>query len=223
MLVVLGIIFLPVDTITAQVSLIDVQGIWIGANGGQNVNGVGTNHINWGMSNGQQSGYLFAPVPSVFPVDVNLGVNFDIAKFTHNNFVVKKNSSVAGATLATNLTFLVDGETVNVSTVYDFLHNETTNVGSACCDDIVSAVNNTPFTETFVVGDFEYTFDIKGFKVNGQQFSQFLTKENQVNESILVAEITRVQVPEPSTYLLLGAMVALFVFVRSRKKSASIN
>ena len=215
--IVLGIIFIPGDRLEGQVSLTDVQGLWIGADGGKNVNGFGTSQINWGITNGQQSGYIFAPVPVVFPVDVNLGVDFDLARFTHNNFVIQRDSSVKGATLATNLTFLIDGQQVNVSRVYNFLHNETYNTSVGCCDDIVSAVNNTPFTESFVVGDFEYTFDIKGFRVNGQLFSQFTTKENQANESVLVAEINRVPIPEPATYLLLGSMLALIIIFRKRK------
>ncbi len=218
-LVVLATVFVPASTINGQISLTDVEGQWIGGIGGQNVNGLGTNQLSWGITNGQQSGYLFAPTSVMFPVDITLGQEFDLATFTHNNFVIGLGTSIKQATLSTNLNFLIDGEQVDVLREYTFLHNETTNTSPGCCDDIVTAVNNTPFTETFVVGDFEYTFDIKGFRVNGQLMSQFVTEENKANESILVAEINRVPIPEPTTYLLLGSMLALVLLVRRKNKS----
>ncbi len=155
----------------------------------------------------------------VYLVGVTPGVAFDVATFTHNNFVVKRGTSIQGAKLATNFTLSIDGQEVNISKVYDFIHNETYNTSVGCCDDIVTAVNNTPFTESLIVGDYEYDINIKGFRVGNELFSQFSTKENQANSAVLVAEVTRVAVPEPSTYLLMGSMLAFLVFYRIKRRT----
>lgn len=209
----------PINQVHAQISLVGVEGIWIDSEGGSNVNGIGTNQINWGITNGQQSGYIFAPTSLVYPVDVNFNENFDLATFTHNNFVIGRNTSIQGATLATNFTFLVDGEQVQVSRVYDFTHIETPNIGGGnCCDDFVIAVNNTPFTESAVIGNYEYFFDIEGIRVDGELFSFFQTVENQENVGVLEAKVTRVAIPEPSTYLLLSSMLVVALLARRRVK-----
>lgn len=213
--------FSPINDVQAQVSLVGVEGIWIDVEGGENVNGIGTSQINWGITNGQQSGYIFAPASQFYPIDVTIGENFDLATFTHNNFVVGLNTSIQGATLATNFTFLVDGQQVQVSRVYDFTHIETPNIGSSCCDDFVLAVNNTPFTESITIGNYEYMFSVEGIRVDGELFSYFQTVENQANTGVFEAKVTRVAIPEPSTYLLLSSMLVFAILIRRRAKQGA--
>lgn len=213
----------PIHQVQAQVSLVGVEGIWIDVEGGENVNGLGTNQINWGITNGQQSGYIFAPASQFYPVDVTLGENFDLATFTHNNFVIGRNTSIQGATLATNFTFLVDGQQVQVSRVYDFFHIETFNSEPGCCDDYVFALNNTPFIESAIIGGYEYFFDIEGIRVDGELFSVFQTVEDQENVGILEAKVTRIAIPEPSTYLLLSSMLVVAFVARRRVRKFMIG
>ncbi len=51
----------PISQIQSDVSIESVEGIWIGVDGGQNVNGIGTDEIRWGITNNQQSGRYFFP------------------------------------------------------------------------------------------------------------------------------------------------------------------
>lgn len=208
----------PISHVHSQISLVGVDGLWIDTDGGQNVNGVGTNQINWGITNGQQSGYVYAPASMVYPVDITLGQNFNIATFTHNNFVIRRGTSVQGATLATNYSFLIDGQEIQISSVYDFLHNETNNTSPGCCDDIVTLVNNNPFSESKIIGEYEYTIEILGFQVDDELFMEIETRENQSNDATLVARVTRVAIPEPSTYLLLSSMLVLVILAKRRVK-----
>lgn len=95
----------------SQVIVTEIDAEWTNVIGGQNVNGVGTNEIRWGVTNGQQSGYIFQSSPVVFPVTV--GTPFSLGTFTHNNFSIQT-PGITGATLTTNFTFLIDGNEVQV-------------------------------------------------------------------------------------------------------------
>lgn len=207
----------------SQISVTDIDAEWTSVTGGVNVTGLGTSEIRWGITNGQQSGYIFQPAPVVFPVTVD--TPFSLGTFTHNNFPIRS-SGITGATLTTDFTFLIEGNVVQASMVYDFLHNETPNNGPGnCCNDIVTAVNNTVFSDTFVINGSEYQLFIEGFQVgNGDVLDFFSTVEGQSNSANLVAEVKlapEVPIPEPSTYLLLASMLALALFARRRSKQRS--
>lgn len=215
-LAALSAVLLTTAAIEADISVTGIEGVWTDVQGGTNVNGIGTNQIKWGIpADSQQSGYVFTPASVVFPVDAN--VPFDLGVFTHNNFPIYS-AGITQATLDTDFTFLIDGNEVNASMSYTFLHNETENTGYHCCNDIVTAVNNNVFSDTFLIGNTEYQVNIKGFRVDGELFSEFSTKENKSNSATLVAEINKAEipVPEPTTYLLLSAMLAFAVFLRRR-------
>ena len=205
---------LLIGTLTADISVTEINGNWTNVVGGVNVNGIGTNEIRWGNTDGgPQSGYVFSPAPVIFPVIPN--TSFDLGIFTHLNFPVFT-AGITEATLTTDYKFLIDGTEVQSSMVYDFQHNETVNSGPGnCCDDIVVAVNNNVFSESFFIDGLEYQLNIKGFRVGNELFTEFSTEENQENSAVLVAEINRVAVPEPSTYLMLATMLA-FVVIRKK-------
>lgn len=215
-MVALSALLLSTGVGQAQISVTGIEGVWTDVQGGSNVNGVGTNEIRWGIPDeSQQSGYVFTPAPVVFPVQAD--VPFDLGVFTHNNFPIRS-EGITQATLETDFTFLIDGQEVTASMNYTFLHDETPNTSYFCCDDIVTAVNNNVFSDTFLIGNTEYQVNIKGFRVDGELFTEFETRERKSNSATLVAEINvaEVPIPEPSTYLLLSSMLVFAFFLRRR-------
>ncbi len=217
----MSFIVFTVGTATADIVVTDIDGIWTDVVNGSNVSGLNTNSISWGFTSGQKSGYVFQPSPVSFSVVPD--TPFDLGTFTHNNFPIYS-SGILGATLTTDFGFSIDGSPVSASMVYNFLHNETPNVGGGnCCDDIVVAVNNNLFSETFLVGGVEYQLNITGFKLgDGSVLTSFHTEEGKSNTATLVAEVNRaVPVPEPSTYLLLSSMLLFALYYRQRSRKTT--
>ena len=82
------------------------------------------------------------------------------------------------------------------------------------CADQVTAIWQ-PSSETFTVGEKEYTLNITGFFYNGNALNAFWTKENADNSAQLLANVTLREnlvppgeLPEPPTLALLGLGLA---------------
>lgn len=210
--VMIGVGFIFPGASFAAISVDSVIGKWTSVNGTNTASGVGTNEIRWGIpANEDQSGYRFDGfAPPAF--NVNIGEIFSLGDFTHFNEPIRR-YSITGARLETTLDLTIDGQVLNdLSFVYDFLHNETTNEapclpGSASvCDDLVQIVNNEPLSDSFNINGVDYTVKILGFEINDTLFEQFLTQEGKTNIATLKAIVTarEIPVPEPATYLLLS-------------------
>lgn len=222
---------LPITAHATNIKINSVSGIWTNVTGNPyNLNGNNTKQISWGKSTGNgQSSYKFqGKAPPIFSVDIN--TPFKVGTFTHYNKPIQ-NNSITGATLDTTFSLTIDGVTLNnLHFSYNFLHNETPNskpcqAGSASvCDDIVKITNNVAQSNTFKINGVDYTISFTGFKINGQTFSEFFTKENYTNTASLVAVITKavVGVPEPETYLTLGSFIlagAVLAALSKRRKT----
>ena len=205
-----------------DVNIATVTGEWTSATleGGGSATGVNSNTISWGTSTGQgQSSYVFNGNAPSGPFA--LGDTFTLGEFTHNNNPVLGNDLVT-ATLEVNVTgTVVNGSSgsFDVTSVFDFAHDETSNIGPGnCCDDIVTATTNVGGTETFPVGDNDFAFIYSGFLVGGAEFDQFFTEEGESNTASLQAQV----VPLPAALpLMLGGLGAVYGVARRRRAAAT--
>lgn len=164
------------------------------------------------------SAYLIDPVDNPVPQN-NLGIPFVLASFTHDNQPV--NFRLISAEYA--FQFDTNGVPTPLAQTFQFTHDETLNIppAPACCDDIVTW-NNVGFTQNINVGGDIFALELLGFSPTGAPgtFSnQFISPENQTNNTLLWARVTQVTVPEPATLLLFGSGLAL-ALRRVRRKSA---
>jgi len=218
-IVVVTLIALP--AISSALDITNISGTWTSTTGGKNLTGVDTNQINWGGSNqttAQKSGYNFTPSPNLYNVDP--GSDFVLGTFTHINKVITSSSDAITKAVLT-FTLSIPNVISNLTISYVFNHDETPNVhcSGTSCDDIVTLASNPVVTKDFMLDGQLYTLTIKGFEINGQTLTQFLTQENKNNSASLIAEITAdgittVTAPEPATYLILGSTLGLIMLFK---------
>lgn len=221
---------IAIPTIASAVDITNISGNWTSVTGGENLQGLNTNQINWGGSDQslhEKSGYRFNPAPNLFNIDPD--TNFILGTFTHINKPITSGTSITQAVLAVTLT--IPNVVENLSLSYIFNHNETPNTFGQCpagsasvCDDIVTAASNPVVTQMFTINGNEYTLTIRGFEVNGSTFAKFMTKEDANNSAYLVAQISapvQTPVPEPGTYLLLGTTLGFVLLLKHRRDAKS--
>lgn len=226
----LAVILFPVFAFGAQ-SLTSVSGTWSSVTGGQNITGQNTNTVMWGATTTYRSGYKFtAPASSA----INLNTLFSLGTFTHMNQIIPLNTAITAATLKTNIKLNIEGTLISETFNFNFLHNETPNIINTCpvgsvsiCDDIVTLTNNSLITKEYTINGSNYTLKVLGFQYNNQLMQSFYTKEKLDNSASLMAVLTKseVVVPEPSTYLMLGSVLAFCAYLKARKgrESKEIN
>jgi hypothetical protein len=218
--------------LAASASTIDIQSVtgkWTATTGTPfNLNGLNTNHIQWGDPAGSppnQSGYIFtgvAPPTQVF----GTGTTFTLGTFEHDNAPIFAGTSITGATLQVTFKFDIDGGAQNTLVeTYQFAHNETTNTGPGCCDDIVTALLNVGASQTFTIGAQQFVFNITGFQVGGVDFTQFSSPEGGSNQALLrgsFVDVTTVGVPGPIAGAGLPGLIAacggLLALARRRRQ-----
>ena len=180
-------------------------GIWTDVTGkgnesAGNLNGVGTNQINWGIPNlpknpeGKQSAYRFDGVESV-PLPLK-GTDFLLGTFNRFNYSITLRSfSLISANL--NLTLEIEGG-LKKEFIFLFKHNKTPNRGSLGTPDIVS-IPRPQSEERVTIGGKEYSLSITGFCQDGEIVEQFTTLESQHNSAQLYGKLVEAKpLLEPS-------------------------
>jgi hypothetical protein len=162
-----------------------------------------------------------------------------IGEFTHLNQPIFGGTSITSIKLTVSALVAVDAVSLGTrSFVFDFDHWETNNGAVPCanpaadnsngCADRVK-VSYSSTSESFKVGDIDYTLLITGFQTSpgGSVLSEFWTKEEANNKAGLYAVVTSTKdaqstVPVPAALpLLLSGLAGLgFVGRRRRNKSA---
>jgi hypothetical protein len=194
--------------IAATISVTSVGGTWASTDPSNppGLAGIGTNAVSWGIPLGShKSGYSFVGAAAG---QIETGVDFDLGTFTHNNFVIRPNSSIRGAGLGVIVNLVVGGVAQAVNAAFNFEHWETDNsprhggcangganrvgVNASGCADRVTITDNSASQEKFVIDGFEYILEITGFTRAGQLFSAFWTEENKANSAVLRARFTLV-------------------------------
>jgi len=209
-LAVLTALFVPVfiQTATAaQITFVSVTGQWHdptdnlpGSQPGQPVivNGVPTASVNWGVTNGAQSGYDFSrTIPGAQTLPPTPTPFFPLGTFTHRNFPVN-DPSLTSIQLDVILVLNVNGvQTAPLPFTFSFSHVETPNNTRPCpsptpngegCTDRVTFVSS-PQPTTFSVAGVDYTLAMS-FVINGNPAAEFITREGLVNTASLVGQFT---------------------------------
>ncbi|MGH2733669.1 MAG: choice-of-anchor K domain-containing protein [Actinomycetota bacterium] len=157
-----------------------------------NLNGLGTEHLRWGVpaGGGGQSGYRFGG--GTVPVMLD-GSEFTLGTFTHENFPVQGFSpSQFDVDLKVNVAF--DEGNLERAFSFRFHHNETPNTGPTPDDEVDLPTLQSP--ETVIIDGSEYAVMISGFKQNGQIVTKFISAENGANRADIVAKLVLVGKPD---------------------------
>lgn len=194
----------------ATVGVAGVNGVWTSTDptSPPGLAGINTNSVSWGIpQGGQKSGYSFVGAAAG---EIETGVNFNLGTFTHNNFVIDKDTSIRSASLGVIVDLVVGGVSRAVNVAFDFKHDETDNLSarsrSRCadggrygagvnangCADRVSILDNRATQQSFDIDGFQYILEITGFTRAGQFFADFWTQEGLANSAILQARFTLV-------------------------------
>lgn len=194
----------PLDTY----ALSSVTGTWISMTGGTNYQGLNTNEIRWGIpAESTKSGLKFTNSGAQ---SFNEGDAFYLGMLTHMNWKTSSGAATS-ATLQIALDF-ARPDIPNPIFTYSFNIEETSNSWYHCpayqesgtpCDDKVTFPNSFG-TQTFTIGDIQYTLVIDGF-VNsfpsGSAVSAFITEEQKDNNAFLVGHLSSVLVERPQILL----------------------
>jgi hypothetical protein len=175
--------------------------------------GTATPTVRWGTTTGQRSGYDFIAVPGQIDTVVppTPSADFALGDFKHLNFVINR-PFLESVVLTLTAEILIDGASQGTRNfVFNVEHTETPNGADPCqfggangqgvningCADRVR-ITTSDTTEVFIVDGEKLTLNIKGFQVGGNFTNQFLTIENQVNDAVLIANVSVATVPVPA-------------------------
>ena len=186
----------------ASISINNITGAWTSVSGAP-VNGIGSNTISWGspISPGlPSSSYSFIPVST--PTGPHgIDSEFTLGTFKHVNYPIYP-SSITSAILTLSVSGIVTGgPAFNLTSTFEFLHNETQNTSFWCCRDIVTAQTNPSNSTNLTLDGVTYLFAFGGFLVGDDPFQEFQTQEWQTNVAKIRGSFSVVDEPPVATPL----------------------
>lgn len=238
----------PAFAETIEITFGNFTGEWLNAvtsDGGDSTSTSGTETdpvLSWGRpatSEGQTS-YTFeseAAFTTLFDSSAETSDIFNLGTFTHSNNPIYSPTLVSVDLKLTTTVQVGDLEAAPVEFLFSFSHDETPNSASPCkyddstqpgvndngCADSITLTSSL-FTQTFTIGNTDYTIAIEGFKVGETTVDSFLTKEKADNEAIIIAKVTSYEaivtgggesgtptdVPEPEHTAIAGILFSLY-------------
>ena len=229
----------------ATLTITSITGLWENDVPDEGVAGEGTQEITWGEPFGQPnpSAYRFDGATTPI-IDAEADTEIALGTFTHFNRPIITEDFLRTVDLEVSIG--IDGLDRPITTVFSFEHNETDNrllgdfgdpdPSATCengernttginvngCADRVVATRNDAASETFVIDNIIYAFDITGFRVGGETLTEFWTEEHKDNEAVLVGTFRQIGViPLPAAgWLLLAGLGGLAGLRRAQHASA---
>lgn len=219
----------------------------------EQTDGENSSEIRWGdpfySASDPQSGYRFdGAAPPQFTVDPD--TEFNLGTFTHFNWPISSrpssgSASITQAELQLTYGISVGDQAFTFAQTYVFEHDETpnypswpnTNPDTPCqyvgvtgegvnvngCADRVTVSMDEAISETLVHDGYAYSFDMSGFRVDGELFNFFLTQEEANSSAFLVGsysveDLTPVPLPAAG-WMLLGGVGGLLAMKRRKAKA----
>jgi hypothetical protein len=218
-----------IPSVAQAFTLSNSSGTWTGTNGGNTVNGRGTNQVRWG-DDIPQSGLQFDGVDSTnFEIDQT----FKVGTLTHFNNPAPNPAS--GATL--NIDLNLSDPALNKTFGFNFGIDETTNKepckypspdGNPCADKIFFP-SSLP-SESFSFNGKNYTLQLVGFGSDPNSLiPDFFSQERDQNSTSIWAKIvedTRKSDPTaktPEPFAIGGLGIVSVYLMMSRKKQKIAN
>lgn len=181
-----------------------------------------------------QSGYDFTSTTTPFTATEE--TSFVLGDFVHHNYSIL----MAGGSLeSVLLDVVIDIAELgrSITSQFVFHHEETPNQvpcaseSVSVCDDVVTIGLSLGGTDSFIIDDVEYVFNIDGFRLLDEDgnlgediLTRFLTLEDQSNEAFLVGSfVTKASVapiPLPAAGWLMIAGLGGLAALRRKKKAA---
>jgi len=150
---------------------------------------LGTSYIKWDKGSEKHSGLEFIG-KQTFDVDIDGEQEFELGTLKHHNFPVY--NAIEKAKLSVTITL---GDPIPQTKVFnmELRVEETPNSGTCApwhtqgnpkCDDRIT-FPTVYSKEFFEIGETKYVLEITGFIKDGQNVTQFITKEEDTNEAII--------------------------------------
>jgi hypothetical protein len=164
-----------------------------------------------------------------------------LGTFTHNNFPIQSGGGIESVDLKMKVDLTASGTAVTLNKTFTFEHWETPNQANPCadggangvgvnyngCADRVLLPTGASSENFFVPGEGTYTVTLIGFGSTPQSATpEFWTKEKKANVAYVWAKFEFVPddqqtgIPEPSTYMLMGAGLLGLGWLNRRKNKA---
>lgn len=196
----------------------DIKAEWGQADPNTGVMGVGTERLKWGSANSENGKSSLEWQNGLSsPNSVGDWEVFSIGSIEHTSKSSER-SDVFHTSLIWSIDVEIDGTLFNdISFEYDVWHSNSQTVQQE--DEGGSVwVGDEPKWEIMYLNGEDYLLKVYGFNVDGAMITGWYTSEADTTTATLLGSVSRVTIPEPQTYLLLGSLLSLVALCARRRQ-----